>query len=339
MRKKLKAYNLNFKLMGKSHSKVYYEEPEFKRPVCCNFGFLIQSMQTNVERKTFSLPFNGLDILKEHGFSDKELKKIIIISKNEIGGLGSFEFHLFQNYTTAILMEVKTKNIQDDFIQIDMKKATCSCQNITATYFEEWEFIKNECLKELRAALNVSDLTGNSNIRALSNQEIQNIEENLAPKIIMDRSSKKIKKPKKNYSGDLKFKASIMKEVGGLGGNPFIISNNSKITDIWIRYGNVIDSIAWRYEDGTYHRYGGSGGSEIHIQFDDDEFLQGIFGKSGSFIDSMGFITNNGDEVYGPFGGTGGYDFNFLANGQSYIQGFKGRSGCYIDRIGIIMDS
>ena len=80
MRKKLKAYNLNFKLMGKSHSKVYYEEPEFKRPVCCNFGFLIQSMQTNVERKTFSLPFNGLDILKEHGFSDKELKKIIIIS-------------------------------------------------------------------------------------------------------------------------------------------------------------------------------------------------------------------------------------------------------------------
>ena len=291
-------------------------------------------------KKKVSLETNQLIKLKDEGFPEKELIQFSDIVRY-------FKFDVFANSTTLISIQGKMEKLDNDLIEVSYIKITNTFNlSMISKYYQETEIIYKTLLNQKELALNRAFFRKDSpDIPQLFGQEVvpvntpQRITNNNNFHLNLPRSSKKIKKPKKNYSGDLKFKASIMKEVGGLGGNPFIISNNSKITDIWIRYGNVIDSIAWRYEDGTYHRYGGSGGSEIHIQFDDDEFLQGIFGKSGSFIDSMGFITNNGDEVYGPFGGTGGYDFNFLANGQSYIQGFKGRSGCYIDRIGIIMDS
>lgn len=67
-----------------------------------------------------------------------------------------------------------------------------------------------------------------------------------------------------------------------------------------------------------------------------DEFLIGIYGNAGEFVNSIGFITNKLTYLSSP--GTGGNPFVLLAPPGYKIRKFFGRSGSVVDAIGIIAE-
>ena len=77
---------------------------------------------------------------------------------------------------------------------------------------------------------------------------------------------------------------------------------------------------------------GGTGGGKhtININVDDGERIIGVFGRSGSKVDQLGFITNHG-RIFGPYGGCGGGPFTV---NSCLVRGIFGRSGAALDSIG-----
>lgn len=84
--------------------------------------------------------------------------------------------------------------------------------------------------------------------------------------------------------------------------------------------------------DYTAGKHGGNGGgsSTINIDVDGGERLVGVFGRSGSSVDQIGFVTNKG-KIFGPYGGCGGGPFTV---NSCLLRGIFGRSGSRIDSIG-----
>jgi hypothetical protein len=92
--------------------------------------------------------------------------------------------------------------------------------------------------------------------------------------------------------------------------------------------------------------HGGTGGSgPFGFGCGNGEVITGIFGRSGEYVDSIGFRcawvnangTIGGSYTKGPFGGFGGANA-YAAScpvGEAVV-GFHGRSHTYLDRIGII---
>ena len=102
---------------------------------------------------------------------------------------------------------------------------------------------------------------------------------------------------------------------GGGGGafNDFADNCKAIVTRIEIRSGVYVDAIKVTYQLSNGLRYtgghhGGGGGGLHHIDLNNGGRINGIFGRYGSLIDQIGFVTNHG-RIFGPYGGIGGISF------------------------------
>lgn len=130
---------------------------------------------------------------------------------------------------------------------------------------------------------------------------------------------------------------------GGEGGLPiegYEIPAGARIRQIRVTYGWFVDSIQVAYVDagGNLQALPGIGGHGEHERLfllDADEYLVGVSGRSGAYVDSIRFHTNK--RVSPTYGGAGGeVDFSFLASEGSEVVGFFGCADWYIDAIGIL---
>ena len=130
---------------------------------------------------------------------------------------------------------------------------------------------------------------------------------------------------------------------GGDGGLPiegYEIPAGARIRQIRVTYGWFVDSIQVAYTDADGNLQalpgiGGHGEREHLFILDADEYLVGVSGRSGAYVDSIRFHTNK--RVSPTFGGEGGeVEFTLLAPEGSEVVGFFGRADWYIDAIGIL---
>ena len=130
--------------------------------------------------------------------------------------------------------------------------------------------------------------------------------------------------------------------AGGNGGKPFdhyVIPDGARLSAIHIYTEWVVNAIQIDYISATGTAEGrppiGGLGREHHAFYlDEDEYLTGISGRAGWYIDSIRFHTNK--RVSPAFGGGGGdRDYAFAAPQGHLISGFFGRSDWYLDGLGI----
>ena len=127
---------------------------------------------------------------------------------------------------------------------------------------------------------------------------------------------------------------------GGGGGRPFDTlppgASDFHVIGFSLRADRLIDGIQLFYKGQPSWYYGGSGGRPYTQFFDDDEFITGISGTSGNFVDGLTIFTNKRLWTYG---GSGPAAFNYtLEEGQRFV-GWWGAAGTYLDRIGIIIQT
>jgi hypothetical protein len=128
--------------------------------------------------------------------------------------------------------------------------------------------------------------------------------------------------------------------AGGRGGSPFVgvAGRNARIHNITVRGGNYIDYLMMNKEPGGYVFEAGTPHEGQFIEMltlEPGEYITGISGKSGFYIDRLTIHTNRRD--FGPYGGSGGSDdFKLVAGQGKEVCGFHGRSGEYIDALGIL---
>jgi jacalin-like lectin domain-containing protein len=130
--------------------------------------------------------------------------------------------------------------------------------------------------------------------------------------------------------------------VGGPGGNAFSDpepAQGTLVVEVQVRSGDHVDSVQLVYmlSDGRIvmgPQHGGSGGGLSVFHLDADEYLIGISGRSGSYIDSIRFQTNK--RTSPTFGGSGGSrDFRVDVPANAQLTGLAGRAGNYLDAIGL----
>lgn len=132
--------------------------------------------------------------------------------------------------------------------------------------------------------------------------------------------------------------------VGGNGGKPFdnyAIPEKARVTAVHVYTEWVINAIQLDYmdsngENGGRPPIGGLGGEHHVFYLDEDEYLTGISGRAGWYVDSIRFHTNK--RLSPSYGGTGGdREYNFEAPAGHEVTGFFGRSAWYIDALGILV--
>jgi hypothetical protein len=130
--------------------------------------------------------------------------------------------------------------------------------------------------------------------------------------------------------------------VGGPGGNAFSDpepAQGARVVEVQVRSGDHVDSVQLVYtlSDGRTVmglQHGGEGGGLSVFHLDADEYLIGISGRSGSYIDSIRFQTNK--RTSPTFGGSGGNrDFHVDVPANAQVTGLVGRAGNYLDAIGL----
>jgi hypothetical protein len=130
---------------------------------------------------------------------------------------------------------------------------------------------------------------------------------------------------------------------GGNGGANFSdteFQSGVRITEVRVYTGNYIDAVQLGYEfqDGRTvagPRRGGPGGRENIFRLDRDEYITGISGRYGNYIDSLTIQTNKRTSPV--FGGSGGKrDYRIEVPSGYQAVGFAGRSAKYLDAIGLI---
>jgi hypothetical protein len=130
--------------------------------------------------------------------------------------------------------------------------------------------------------------------------------------------------------------------AGGGGGIPFSdrdIPEGARVSAIRVRSGKFIDSVQMIYtlRDGRTFEgpvHGGSGGRANVFQLDSDEYITGISGRYGNYIDSLVFHTSK--RTSPAFGGSGGNrDFRISVPSGNLAIGFVGRSAEYLDAVGL----
>jgi predicted flap endonuclease-1-like 5' DNA nuclease len=138
---------------------------------------------------------------------------------------------------------------------------------------------------------------------------------------------------------------AVLGLAGGDGGEEIkglVVPEGTKISAIYVLTGLYIDTleIAYQGESGEVQLgpAGGFGGIPHAFVLGEDEYLTGISGRNGIYVDSIRFHTNlrTSDTYGGPFGAA---DFAFYAPEGSHIVGFVGRAGWFIDALGIITRS
>ena len=130
--------------------------------------------------------------------------------------------------------------------------------------------------------------------------------------------------------------------VGGPGGNAFSDpepAQGARVIEVQVRSGDHVDSVQLVYmlSDGRTvmgpQRGGGGGGLSV-FHLDADEYLIGISGRSGDYIDSIRFETN--ERTSPTFGGSGGSrNFRIDVPANAQVAGLAGRAGQYLDAIGL----
>jgi hypothetical protein len=130
--------------------------------------------------------------------------------------------------------------------------------------------------------------------------------------------------------------------VGGPGGQSFSDpepERGTRVVEVQVRSGEYVDSVQLVYmmSDGRTVMgplHGGEGGALSVFHLDADEYLVGISGHAGSYIDSIQFQTNKRTSPF--FGGHGGgRDFHVDVPATAQVTGFTGRAGEYLDAIGL----
>src|SRR5713226_3088668 len=130
--------------------------------------------------------------------------------------------------------------------------------------------------------------------------------------------------------------------VGGPGGNAFSDpepEQSARVIEIQVRSGDHVDSVQLVYMLSDGHalmglQHGGVGGELSVFHLDADEYLVGISGRSGSYIDSIRFQTNK--RTSPTFGGSGGSrDFRVDVPANAQVTGLAGRAGKYLDAVGL----
>lgn len=132
--------------------------------------------------------------------------------------------------------------------------------------------------------------------------------------------------------------------VGGAGGSRFvtIVPSGARLTELRVFAGAVVDAVQLVYRlDGdegatvSGRRHGGEGGEAAVFRLDEDEFVTGISGRFGQFVDSLQIHTNKRDSPR--FGGVGGdADFAMRVPPGFRFAGLQGRAGAYIDAIALV---
>jgi Jacalin-like lectin domain len=136
--------------------------------------------------------------------------------------------------------------------------------------------------------------------------------------------------------------ASATEIAGGPGGNAFsdpVPEQGARVVEVQVHSGDYVDSVQLVYmlRDGSRvagPQHGGTGGRLGVFQLDADEYLTGISGRTGSYIDSIQFQTNKRSSP--TFGGRGGdREFRIDAPSNAQVTGFVGRAGQYVDALGL----
>jgi hypothetical protein len=130
--------------------------------------------------------------------------------------------------------------------------------------------------------------------------------------------------------------------AGGAGGAAFVdadIPPGARIVEVRVKAGNYLDSIQFIYSlpngrplEGA--RHGGNGGRAASFRLDPGEYIVGLSGRCGEYVDSLRIHTNRRtSQLFGGMGGDVEYRID-VPNGNQ-ATGFMGRSGEYLDAIGL----
>jgi hypothetical protein len=144
------------------------------------------------------------------------------------------------------------------------------------------------------------------------------------------------------YVPQMMVPAGFTKTAGGTGGEQFAdrqIPLDARISQIRIRAGRYVDSIQAVYAlpggslyEGPLH--GGTGGSLNVLELAEDEYVTGISGRMGNYVDSIVIHTNR--RSFPAYGGSGGrQSFRIEVPAGNQAIGFTGRAARYLDSIGL----
>ena len=130
---------------------------------------------------------------------------------------------------------------------------------------------------------------------------------------------------------------------GGLGGHPYenyLIPDGARLREIHIFADEFVNAIQFVYQGADdslviMPRIGGRDGQQNIFRLEDEEFLLGIQGQCGWFIDTLSLHTNQRSSPQ--YGGQGGEKDYFLnAPAGSEIVGLFGRADWHVDALGIV---
>jgi hypothetical protein len=116
--------------------------------------------------------------------------------------------------------------------------------------------------------------------------------------------------------------------------------SGTRVLEVRIRSGDHVDSVQMVFilADGrsvTSPRHGGSGGGLSVFRLNPGEYIMGLSGRYGDYVDSIQIHTNQRTSPL--FGGRGGArDFQIEVPAGNQVVGFTGRAGDYLDAIGMI---
>lgn len=132
--------------------------------------------------------------------------------------------------------------------------------------------------------------------------------------------------------------------AGGLGGieiTNYVIPSGARIKEIHVFAEYYVDALQIVYEDARGNevymlKLGGQGGQQHVFALAADEYLTGVSGRCGWFIDQLCFHTNQRvSETYGS--APGEEDFHFVAPEGQAVVGFCGRADWFVDALGVVV--
>lgn len=136
----------------------------------------------------------------------------------------------------------------------------------------------------------------------------------------------------------------VLGPSGGNGGHEFhdyTIPAGATLREIHVNAGLFVDGLQFVYQEAggalvEMAHLGGRGGLHHTITLDADEYLTGVSGRCGRYIDSIRFHTNK--RTTDSYGGHGGEDeYRYEAAAGSEVAGLAGRADWFIDQLGVIV--